>query len=73
MKYFKEKETFDMDEFADEVISNPKATNLLRPLRTSTRMVWIRRSMILSRYQQRGKEAGRVYKSVLKLDKNFHI
>lgn len=74
MKYFKEKESFDFDEFSEEVIVNPKAiesfknfsreyneefdAGLEQPFDISVAAV---------------KKQARVFKSVLKLDKNFHI
>jgi hypothetical protein len=74
MKYFKEKDSFDLDEFSEEVIENPKAiesfkkfsqeyneefdAGLDQPFDISVAAV---------------KKQSRVFKSVLKLDKNFHI
>ena len=74
MKYFKEKESFDIGEFSEEVIVNPKAiesfknfsreyseefdAGLEQPFEISGAAV---------------KKQARVFKSVLKLDKNFHI
>lgn len=74
MKFFKENDSFDVDEFSNEVIGNEKAiqsfknfTNdynnefdagLDEPFDISTAAV---------------KKQARVFKSILKLDKNFHI
>ena len=74
MKYFKEKESFDIGEFSEEVIVNPKAiesfknfsreyseefdAGLEQPFEISGAAV---------------KKQARGFKSVLKLDKNFHI
>ena len=74
MKYFKEKESFDIGEFSEEVIVNPKAiesfknfsreyseefdAGLEQPFEISGAAV---------------KKQASVFKSVLKLDKNFHI
>jgi hypothetical protein len=74
MKYFKEKETFDMDEFAGEVIGNPKAIESFKTFKSQFEMEYD--SPIGDNFEISGnavKKQSRVYKSVLKLDKNFHI
>ena len=74
MKYFKEKETFDMDEFADEVIGNPKAIESFKTYKQQYEEEYempIRDTFEIS--DNAVKKQARVYKSVLKLDKNFHI
>lgn len=74
MKYFKEKDSFDIDEFSEEVIGNPKAiasfknfskvyndefdAGLDQPFDISNAAV---------------KKQAKIFKSILKLDKNFHI
>jgi hypothetical protein len=50
MKYFKEKETFDLDEFSEEVISNPEAIASFKNLKASTRRSLIPPLPIALRY-----------------------
>jgi hypothetical protein len=74
MKYFKEKETFNMDEFAGEVIGNPEAIQSFRNFKSQYEQEFD--SPIADTFEISGnavKKQQRVYKSVLKLDKNFHI
>ncbi|TSD66423.1 nucleoid-associated protein [Inquilinus sp. KBS0705] len=74
MKYFKEKETFDLDEFAEEVISNPEAITSFKNFKSQYETEFD--SPIADTFEiseNAVKKQARVYKSVLKLDKNFHI
>ena len=74
MKYFKEKETFDMDEFTGEVLGNPKAIESFKTFKSQFETEFD--SPINDNFEISGnavKKQSRVYKSVLKLDKNFHI
>ena len=74
MKYFKEKETFDMDEFGEEVIGNPKAIESFKTFKSQYEQEF--ETPIADTFEISGnavKKQQRVYKSVLKLDKNFHI
>src|ERR1700761_5864256 len=74
MKYFKEKDTFDMDEFAGEVIGNPKAIDSFKNFKSQYEQEFD--SPIADTFEisdNAVKKQSRVYKSVLKLDKNFHI
>ena len=74
MKYFKEKETFDMDEFTGEVIGNPKAIESFKTFKNQYEQEFD--SPIADTFEisdNAVKKQSRVYKSVLKLDKNFHI
>lgn len=74
MKYFKEKESFDMDEFSSEVIGNPKAIESFKSFKSGYEQEFeaeIGDSFEIS--SAAVKKQARVYKSVLKLDKNFHI
>ncbi|TSJ39131.1 nucleoid-associated protein [Mucilaginibacter corticis] len=74
MKYFKEKETFDMDEFADEVIGNPKAIESFKTFKSQYEDEFDTRIGDTFEISDNAvKKQARVYKSVLKLDKNFHI
>jgi hypothetical protein len=74
MKYFNEKETFDLDEFTGEVIGNPKAIESFKNFKNQFETEY--ESPIGDTFEISGnavKKQSRVYKSVLKLDKNFHI
>ncbi|MEO6149792.1 MAG: nucleoid-associated protein [Mucilaginibacter sp.] len=74
MKYFKEKETFDMDEFTGEVIGNPQAIESFKTYKQQYETEF--ETPIADTFEISGsavKKQARVYKSVLKLDKNFHI
>ena len=74
MKYFKEKETFDMDEFSNEVIGDPKGIESFKNFKKTYEDEFetpIADSFDIS--DAAVKKQARVYKSVLKLDKNFHI
>jgi len=74
MKYFKEKETFEMDEFADEVIGNPKAIESFKTYKQQYEDEFETRINDTFEISDNAvKKQARVYKSVLKLDKNFHI
>jgi len=74
MKYFKEKETFDIDEFSDEVIGNEKAIESFKTFKKQYEDEF--ETPIADTFEIAAnavKKQSRVYKSVLKLDKNFHI
>jgi hypothetical protein len=74
MKYFKEKDTFDLDEFAGEVIGNEKAIESFKNFKSQYEQEFdtpIANTFEVS--DNAVKKQARVYKSVLKLDKNFHI
>lgn len=74
MKYFKERETFDMEEFSNEVIGNPQAIESFKSFKSSYEQEFdteIPESFEIS--APAVKKQARVYKSVLKLDRNFHI
>lgn len=74
MKYFKEKETFDIDEFAGEVIGNEKAIESFKSFKSQYEQEF--ETPIADTFEIAAnavKKQARVYKSVLKLDKNFHI
>jgi hypothetical protein len=74
MKYFKEKDTFDMDEFTGEVIGNPKAIESFKSFKSQYEQEFD--SPIANTFEisdNAVKKQAKVYKSVLKLDKNFHI
>ena len=74
MKYFNEKDTFDFDEFTGEVIGNPQAIESFKNFKNQFEMEY--ESPIGDNFEISGnavKKQSRIYKSVLKLDKNFHI
>lgn len=74
MKYFKEKDTFDMDEFTGEVIGNPQAIESFKNYKSQYEQEF--ESPIADVFEISSnavKKQQRVYKSVLKLDRNFHI
>lgn len=74
MKYFKEKESFDLDEFSNEVIGNAEGIESFKSYKKSYEEEFdapIPNSFDIS--DAAVKKQARVYKSVLKLDKNFHI
>jgi len=74
MKYFKEKETFDLDEFSEEVIANEKAAESFKNYTREYEQEF--ETELSGSFDISGaavKKQARVFKSVLKLDKNFHI
>ena len=74
MKYFKEKDNFDMDEFATEVIDNTQAIESFKKYKSNYEEEFeteIADSFEISNAAV--KKQARVFKSVLKLDKNFHV
>jgi len=74
IKYFKAKENFDLDEFSDEVIGNPKGISSFLNYKKGFEEEF--ETIIPDNFDISDiavKKQARVYKSVLKLDKNFHI
>ncbi|MFT3933180.1 MAG: nucleoid-associated protein [Chitinophagaceae bacterium] len=74
IRYFKENEQFDLDEFSNVVIDNPKGAALFKAYKEEyelERDMPIQDSFAIS--NNAVKKQARVFKSVLKLDKNFHI
>lgn len=74
MDYFKSKETFKQEEFAEEVLGNPQAAGLFNTYRQQFEEEF--ESPLGDQFaisSQAVKKANATYKSVLKLDKNFHI
>ncbi|WP_410221857.1 nucleoid-associated protein [Pedobacter sp.] len=74
MKYFKEKESFDLDEFANEVIANPEGIALFKDYKQSYEQEFetpIADTFDISNAAV--KKQAKDFKSVLKLDKNFHV
>lgn len=74
IRYFKENEQFDIDQFSDIVIDNPKGAALFKAYKQEYEQEMD--SPIEDSFSISGnavKKQARVFKSVLKLDKNFHI
>src|SRR5690606_36223229 len=74
MNYFKSKETFDEAEFEEEVIGNPQASSLFKEYKQSFEEEFD--SPFQSNFDIADiadKKMQSTYKSVLKLDNNFHI
>ncbi|WP_432714141.1 nucleoid-associated protein [Pedobacter sp.] len=74
MKYFKEKESFDIDEFANEVIANADGIESFKNFKKSYEDEFdttIADSFDIS--EAAVKKQSRAFKSIIKLDKNFHI
>jgi hypothetical protein len=74
INYFKEKENFDMDEFSNEVLANEQGIESFKRFKKNYEDEFeteIGDSFLIS--DTAVKKQARVFKSVLKLDKNFHI
>ncbi|WP_270090505.1 nucleoid-associated protein [Sphingobacterium sp. SYP-B4668] len=74
MNYFKEKETFVQEEFEEEVLSNPQAISLFQDYRGALENEF--ETPFQSNFDIANKAVKKMeasYKTVLKLDKNFHI
>lgn len=74
MGYFKEKEAFDMDEFTEEVLGNPQAVDLFKTYKDNFEGEF--EMAIPDQFEISGqavKQQAKNFKSILKLDKNFHV
>ena len=74
INYFKAKETFDIDEFSNEVIANQEGIELFKNYKKSYEEEFD--TVIANQFDISDaavKKQARTYKSILKLDKNFHI
>lgn len=74
IKYFKEKEHFDFDEFSNEVLANEQGIESFKKFKSNYEDEYdtaIGDSFLIS--DSAVKRQARAFKSVLKLDKNFHI
>jgi hypothetical protein len=74
MKYFKEKEVFDIDDFSQEVIGNPQAIDSFKSYTKAYEQEFD--TPIADNFDISApavKKQSKVFKSILKLDKNFHI
>lgn len=74
VKFFKERDTFDINEFANEVIGQPEVIDSFNNYKEEyqkDRDIEIADSFAIS--DSAVKKQSRILKSVIKLDKNFHI
>ncbi len=71
VKYFKNRESFALDEFEDQVLQDPDVISAFKDLDKGGTPFDTMRSFDIS--QQAVKKQARIFKSVLKLDKNFHV
>lgn len=74
VKYFKENESFDMAAFSKEVITNPDLIEIFNRYKSEFELA--RELAILENFEiseSAVKKQARSIKSVIKLDKNFHI
>lgn len=74
MNYFKTKETFDQGEFEEEVIANPQAASLFKAYQEHFADQF--EAPFSSNFEIASpavKKMAASYKSVIKLDKNFHV
>ncbi len=74
VKFFKEKESFDMNDFANEVMEQPQIIDSFNQFKNSfqkDREIEISDNFTIS--ESAVKKQARIFKSVIKLDKNFHI
>ncbi len=74
INYFKEKDHFDMEEFSSEVLANEQGIESFKNFKENYEKEFdtsIDDSFLISNAAV--KKQSRVFKSVLKLDKNFHI
>jgi len=74
MNYFKEKETFDQAEFEEEILGNPDAISLFKDYRSNFEDEF--ETPFQSSFEiadSAVKKMASSYKTVLKLDKNFHV
>ncbi len=74
MDYFKTKDQFNMDEFAQEVMHHPEVIDTFKQYRqTYEQAKGVNLDDEFDIHLSAVKKQERVYKTVLKLDKNFHI
>lgn len=74
VQFFKEKDSFDMEEFTNEIFAQPEVINSFNKYKENyeqDRDLEIADSFTIS--ESAVKKQARAFKSVIKLDKNFHI
>lgn len=72
--FFKEKETFDLDEFANEIMQQPEVAESFKNYKTEFEKkhnTEFEEDFEISKNAVKSKS--KVFKSIIKLDKNFHI
>lgn len=73
-KYFKEKEVFDFNEFSNEIIQQPEIIEAFKDYKDqyqTDKSITVFDEFDIA--QSAVKKQAKVYKSILKLDKNFHV
>jgi hypothetical protein len=73
-KYFKEKEVFDFNEFSNDIIQQPEIIDAFKSYKSQFQeenSITIFDEFDIA--QNAVKKQAKVYKSILKLDKNFHV
>jgi hypothetical protein len=74
INYFKEKDHFDIEEFSQEVIGNPEGIELFKTYKRAYEEEHDLEPVDSFAINDAAvKKQARVYKSILKLDRNFHI
>lgn len=74
MTYFREKEKFEVNEFTEEVLGNPNAVSMFKEYKSDFERDYdteIADTFEIS--SQAVKKQSKIFKSILKLDKNFHV
>jgi hypothetical protein len=74
VKFFKDREVFDMNEFTREIIQQPEVIDAFRDYKETyqnNRDITIADEFNIS--QNAVKNTSRIFKSILKLDKNFSV
>ena len=74
VNYFKEKETFNFDEFSEEILQQPEAIQSFKDFKTTYQEEYaFPENNEFSISAPAVKKQQKVFKSVIKLDKNFHV
>ncbi len=71
VKYFKNRDAFTIQEFEDEVLQDKQVIDAFQSLDKGDNLFEINRGFEIS--QQAVKRQAKIFKSVLKLDRNFHV
>lgn len=71
VKYLKENETVSIEEFSNDIFANPSAAELFNSYLSEGHEIKINESFEIS--NKAVKKSEKSFKSVLKLDKNFHL
>jgi hypothetical protein len=74
IKFFKEKDNFNLEEFTNEVIAQPDVIEKFHQYKTEYAKEYdMEFSDNFTISESAVKKQSRIFKSVIKLDKNFHI